>query len=433
MGIMGESAWHSLGRRSWSQAWSAQQEGRLVRTRSFLAWGSAPGIPRPGIPRGDYPATVAEEERSGNEEQHSDSLVGPELYLTVQILRATELPQGLVLWPDDPCVRLTAIVNGRDVSSREEILSLATHNSSMASGKRMERGSSVDTEESKRGHGTTLGHGDVRQGKIKHELELQTSFRDRESDFSSAMPSLRVEVLVSRVVTATGKVELGNLLEVSGLGSSSVCTTLTLAGGGEVMLSVGLCESASLFPGSRTGAPMGQTFENTPPSVPDRGGGPRVHEESEDPVLERFLRGIARCGVVEIRSGSSGDSHDNPPTVHSDDEQVSEGSLAGRSKGGRQDEGRRRDAGAFPNLVEWLSESHPDPPFLRMALEKTDNYSFPLVEAPFFAALLKHSGLVGEAFQAIDMMATRDNGEWRRSKFCWFLVPFLVLCISRPR
>lgn len=52
-------------------------------------------------------------------------------------------------------------------------------------------------------------------------------------------------------------------------------------------------------------------------------------------------------------------------------------------------------------LMGWLESINEDPAYLRKALEKAGNFSFPKCEYPFVACLLKHGGLVGEAFAAV--------------------------------
>ncbi|CAN0420608.1 unnamed protein product, partial [Ectocarpus sp. 8 AP-2014] len=120
-------------------------------------------------------------------------------------------------------------------------------------------------------------------------------------------------------------------------------------------------------------------------------------------IAGRGLTGAVTSPASRIDSSSS-------PVVCSAAEPPSVGVATGDSSlGGRRKAPEDRDESLLPDLMDWLGRSNPDPAFLRMALEKTDSYSFPIVEAPFLAALLKHGGLVGEAFHAAEMMSAADK------------------------
>ena len=64
------------------------------------------------------------------------------------------------------------------------------------------------------------------------------------------------------------------------------------------------------------------------------------------------------------------------------------------SDGDEVAEGMKRD---IRNLLLWLDDINPDPPFLRNGLMKSGTYSFPSCEYPVIACMLKHSSLVAEA------------------------------------
>lgn len=431
---MGLSAWRSLGRRSWDEARSAEQQGRLVRTRSFLAWGRGhENLPRPGIPRSDsdYPATVAEEELAANCGQ-SRLLPGGDVRLTAQIMRATNIPQGLVLWPDDQCVRLTATVDGRDVSSEESVLNIATPSSEVTTSKVIGAAERTGVDGSSKG-GTepALGDNETQAGQTQLVVELQMpNIRAAGGDDQQSEPLpaflLRVEALVGRVVTARGSVDLSELLKKSLSQPSSTRTVLRLSGGGEIVFVLTLSWVSFCSASEREEVPQGQTGVLTPPSASERCGiGPT--DGSSDATLqpagacvERFLSNVASWGLDEGVCAATSDNSKSSPGVLSGVEGPSVGMRVGTGddSGGGNDEETRvgscsRDDSVFPELVEWLGQSHPDPPFLRKALEKTGNYSFPLVEAPFLAALLKHGSLVGEAFQAAGKISTK--GKWTNS------------------
>jgi hypothetical protein len=58
-------------------------------------------------------------------------------------------------------------------------------------------------------------------------------------------------------------------------------------------------------------------------------------------------------------------------------------------------------------LLTWFDSVDPEPAFLRQALERSNTYRFTLVERPFIACLLKHSGLVEEA---LDVVRSCESG-----------------------
>lgn len=407
--ILGESAWQSLGRRSWNAAWTAEQQGRLVRTRSFMAWGGrSAGTLSPGAARDECMAAVAEEECLSGIEQLR-SLAGSEIGLTARVVRATKIPQGLVLWPDVPCVRVTAMVDGLDVSCQEDLLVIPSSGSTAASDEIVEADGEGSSEASSNGH--------ARPRELVLEMQLpkiqmQAVTDDEDQVGSRPALSLRVEFLVGRVVTSTGMVDLSSELKASLMGSSTKRAVVNLTGGGEVVFVFDLNRQAILSP---TAGRLPQTRTDIPDTVPSvrKGLWPEVKDEPlEDGPnaarLERFLDNIASWGL-------EGGSNDAVSRV--DSKSPSVGVATNHKFGGSNEEQRHvgsaeQDGSSFPDLVDWLGRSHPDPTFLRLALEKTNSYTFPLVEAPFLAALLKHGGLVGEAFQAAERLYTWDKGEW---------------------
>lgn len=415
--ILGESAWQSLGRRSWDKAWSAEQQGRLVRTRSFMAWGGrSEDIPHPGISRGEFVATCTEDcVGSGG---RSRSLSVGNIRLTARVVQATNIPQGLVLWPEVPCVRVTATVDGRDVSCQEEILNTSKSSSPATSSEKVEQDDGPSVE--------TCTDGQPRHGEVVLELQLpkMRAMLDEESD---SLPDLwlRVEILVGRVVTATGRVDLKKELKASLSGSSTRRTVLSLTGGSEIVFVLSLSRDSMLSASSREVLPHGHTGMPTLSSVCE-GDWPQTNDAPlevgpKETRVERFLDSIACWGLKESSNGAAriGDSKSSP-MASSIPKAPSVGIAEGETSVGGSHEERHRGSGGqdslFPHLVEWLGRSHPDPVFLRMALEKTNNYAFPLVEAPFLAALLKHGGLVGEALQAAEQLSTWDKGEWTHAE-----------------
>lgn len=386
----------------------AEQQGRLVRTRSFLAWGGRGAATlRPGAARDEFMAAVAEEECLGSRRQTRSPAEG-EIRLAARILRATKIPQGLVLWPDAPFIRVTAAVDGLDVGCQEKLLN------SPSSGPPAASGESIEADEE--GNSKT-GSSDETQPET-HVLEMQLpkipagAVADHE-ERGASLPtlSLRVEVLVGRVVTASGTVDLSDELKASLTGSSTRRALLNLTGGGEILIVVDLNRQVAL---SATAGGLHQARTGMPTTVQSAREGGRsdmnggsLGAGSNTGRLERFLDGIASWG---LEGGSSS-------PVLSRAAQTSSIDLAKEQRFGVGKEEKRpigsveQDGSSFTDLVNWLGRSHPDPTFLRSALEKTNSYAFPLVEAPFLAALLKHGGLVGEAFQAAEMLSTWDKGE----------------------
>lgn len=409
---MGEAAWHSLGRRSWAQAWNAEQEGRPVRTRSFMAWGSAESSRTSG---GEYRAAVAEAE-SGLSSRDG-------LRLTVRVVYARKVPQGLVLWPDDPCVRLTTTVDGRIAGCAEEVLIVAE--SDPASRSPIESSDDIDVSfagSTRCWRGAMVKrYGEVRVGQREHVFEVWTDAA-AVGGMKDPVVSIRVDVLVGGVVAATGQTRVDDMFEACLLDPSSEHVSIGLSGGGEISLAIKLGQLESPAMGALEDAPQGSSRSHTSPDASVVHGGLPLHGQPLDPSigpkgtqLKCFLDTIASWGLGEhSTTGSNGDTQkrfssaveESPGCVNSGN-----GSWRG-SDGERQAwSGRQGGDSVFPDLVKWLSLSHPDPPFLKMALEKTGNYDFPPVEAPFVAALLKHSGLAGEAVQATEMMSRRDHGK----------------------
>ena len=64
-----------------------------------------------------------------------------------------------------------------------------------------------------------------------------------------------------------------------------------------------------------------------------------------------------------------------------------------------------------PLLISWLESILPESPSLRTVLERSGSYSFPICELPFLACLLKHSGCIVEALDAIDALLLKRNAE----------------------
>lgn len=417
--VMGESAWHSLGRRSWAQAWSAEQDGRPVRTRSFMAWGSAD---RSGTSGGGYPAAGTEGK--------SGLASGAGLRLTARIVKARNIPQGLVLWPDDPCVRLTATVDGRDAGSAEEILIIAEPTSGSRS---PTTGGGTDADKRRGVDGSNRCHrgamferdDDVRVGQAEHVFEVRSlpaAVGDGVERAYVPVVSLRVDVFVGRVVAATGQTDLVDLLKASASESSSAHAWIPLSGGGEISLFLELGRLESPVMGALEDAPQDSSGSHTPPDASAVHGGLRLHSQSldlsigpEEAHLKSFLDNIASRGLGDLPA--AGSDNDSQQSFYSAVEELSSAVDSGKGPS-RDSDGEPRALSArqggdsvFTDLVAWLSQSHPDPPFLKMALEKTGNYDFPVVEAPFVAALLKHGGLAGEAVQATEMMSRRDKGK----------------------
>lgn len=388
-----------------------------------MAWGGGDdNTPHPGITRGEFVATVAEDcEGSGGQ---SRSLSDGDIRLTARVVHATNIPQGLVLWPEVPCIRVTATIDGRDVSCQEEILNMSKSSSPATSGDKV--------EQDEDGSCKTCIDGQPRLGEVVLQLPKMQAMLNEKGDSLPAL-WLRVEVLVGRVVTATGRVDLSDELKASLSGSSTRRTVLSLTGGGEIVFVLGLYREAILSASSREGLPHGHTGMPTLSSVCE-GGWPQTTDASlevgpKGTRVERFLDSIACWGLKGgSNSAARSASSKSCPMAFSTVEAPSVGVATGETSVRGSYEERHlgsgeQDGSLFPNLVEWLGRSHPDPIFLRLALEKTNNYAFPLVEAPFLAALLKHGGLVGEALQAAGKLSTWDKGEWVKARFgSW---PFL--------
>lgn len=377
-----------------------------------MAWGGgSEDILHPGISRGEFEATGAEDcAGSGGQ---SRSLSDGDIRVTARVVQATNIPQGLVLWPEFPCVRVTATVDGRDVSCQEEILNTSKSSSPATSSEKAEQDDGPSVK--------TCTDGQPRHGEVVLELQLpeMRAMLDEESDPPPDL-WLRVEILVGRVVTATGRVDLRGELKASLSGSSTRRTVLSLTGGCEIVFILSLSRDSTLSASSREVLPHGHTGMPTLSSVCE-GDWPQTNDAPlevgpKDTRAEGFLDSIACWGLKESSDGAAriGNSKSSPmasATAEAPPVGVAEGET---SVGGSNERhlGSGGQDSLFPHLVEWLGRSHPDPVFLRMALEKTNNYAFPLVEAPFLAALLKHGGLVSEALLAAEKLSTWDKGEW---------------------
>lgn len=430
-GETGDSAWRSLGRRTWDEAWEAEQSGRLLRADSIVTLGPkdvAAAAAHTKTAWSEPVATVCEDERASVGAQSAQLVSVCELRLTARVVRATKIPQGLILWPDTSYVRLTAVVDGRDVTCQEELLVIpkAESTASMAEPGGAEEAKSA-RENSKGETGEMVGSDEVQPGQTEVVLKLGGAKiqavlgRDDASDSVPAV-SLRVEVLVGRVVTARGAVDLGDALKTNLSQSSSTRAKLNLQGGGEMVFVLGFDVVEHVSEGVQEETVEDQAGVLAAPSAPE-GSCPRVtgdHVELGRATgsigIEHFLENIACWGLAagSIGSAASRDNLNSSPAAVPKEPSASV-SAADASVGGSLEEAHLPsgdfDRTVFPNLLEWLSQIHPDPTFLRLALEKTDNYSFPRVEAPYLAALLKHGGLLSEAFQAVEMIASKGRGE----------------------
>lgn len=431
-GEMGDSAWRSLGRRTWDEAWEAEQGRRFLRADSVVAFGSEDdtAIAHPKMAWREPVATVCDEEHANIGSQAPRLMSVRELRLTARIVQATKIPQGLVLWPETSYVRLTAVVDGRDVVFQEEVLAItnaASTATTAETGGAEEAKGSVDN--SKGETGEMVGSDQVRPGQTELVLKLggrkiqAVLSRDDASDSVLGL-SLRVEVLVGRTMTGRGTMDLGDALKTSLSQARRTRAKLSLQGGGEMVFLLGFDVVEPVSTDVREEAAEGQAGLHAARSAP-KGNSPRVtgdHVElgrATGPVgLERFLENIACWGLAEGSTDSAAirDSHNSSTAAPRVPQEPSASVSAGDASIGGSLEGVHLPSGnldrtAFPYLVEWLSQIHPDPTFLRLALEKTDNYSFPRVEAPYLAALLKHGGLLSEAFQAVEMTASKDQGE----------------------
>ncbi len=375
-----------------------------------MAWeGRGAGTPRSATAQGEFVATFAEEtEDCGRNGGQSRSSPDGEVRLSARIVQATKIPQGLVLWPDIPCVRVTATIDGRDVSCQEEVLNIPHLGSTATPSRHREPHEDEDED----------GSSEARAGELVLELQLpqtQAVIDAGEHDGTFPALSLRVEVLVGRVVTATGSVDLSDELKASRSGSSTRRAALSLTGGGEIVCVIDLNRKAGISASAPQVFPTARNvFEGDGSQA---NGDERLEVGPNDTHLQHFLERIACWGILggPGSAASSVNSKSSPlayPTATT--EKTSSGrSDEQRPLGSAEHDGDGDgDEPSYPELVEWLGRTHPDPPFLRLALEKTNSYAFPLVEAPFLAALLKHSGLVGEAFQAVAILSTTSKGEW---------------------
>ncbi|CAM9591597.1 unnamed protein product, partial [Scytosiphon promiscuus] len=378
--LLGESAGRSPEYRSWDTAWNAEQQGQQPRT----AFSRRSGL---GAAGGENTCS----DGGGRPKCSSDS----DIRLTAHIEHAAKLPQGLVLWPDTPSVRLSAVVDGQDISWREEVLKVSKSSSPMTCG--------AESKEKENRTEGTAGEDQGGQRDLVLELKLpkMPAVIDREEDALFPNLSLRVEVLVGRVVAATGTMDVhSDELKASLSGSISRRVVVSLTGGGKITFTLDIRRGIISSTSSWEQLPQTHAGKPSLPSVCE-GSRTQANDESSEmrlktSCLEHFLHSVACHGsaVSSVKSKSLAEifafaeaSEGNAPKEH-------------HRRSGDQDES------AFSGLVDWLGRSHPDPAFLRMALEKANSYAFPLVEAPFLAALLKHGGLVGEAFQALETIST---------------------------
>lgn len=338
----------------------------------------------------------------------SRSSSGGDIWLTAQVEQAMSIPQGLVLWPDTPSVRLTAAVDNQDISSHEAALKISRSSSPMTFGE------STESDDKREGRFGTTVNGQTGQEDLVLKLRLPKMpavVDSSEEDLADPSLSLRVEVLVGRVVTAAGTMDFrGDELQAILSGSNSRRTVVKLTGGGEMVFLLHCRGGGGSSTGPREQFPKTHAGLPSLPSVCE-GSRPQANDGSEKAGpqatrLEHFLQSIACRGIP-----ASGINSKSLPDVSAAAEAVEGG-------GPEEWDGQSGDHGdsLFRALVDWLSRSHPDPAFLRIALEKANSYAFPQVEAPFLAALLKHGGLVGEAFQAVEAMSTGGKGERSSTK-----------------
>ena len=442
-----------------------EQKGRLNRSCSLMAWGSSGlGATCDGALDNHHPRTVAEDGFIASQQQRRRSL----FQLTVRIVRAAELPRGLVLWPDSPCVRLTAAVDCHDVDTHEEILqtNTATNTEAVSS-----KSSSASTPKSPAATNVNKRQGtppldqanaeviteasQVLAGHAAHVLLLELPIPDTRNvdgsvqwDGSLSSVCLRLEVLVGRVVTAKGEVDLKELVQASlaELESSnrqttgrSTTSTVKLSGGGEVVLALDMIRATPSVVesvGDTVGSGKRERDRDVKTSSQvDASETCSAPECDRVTRMENFLRGVASYATTAVAvdgdnreisalmdgghqaTGSSstirlGSASVGPRNWNDTGNSANTGTNTGMNITEALGSGVGRHESAFYELTSWLGLSHPDPPFLRAALEKTGNYSFPQVEAPFVAALLKHGGLVGEALKVAEMgeMPKRDKG-----------------------
>lgn len=338
--------------------------------------------------------------------------------LAVRVIEATRIPRGLVLWPDDPVVRLTAEVEGCDHSVHEETMVVSR------SSTRMDTSSVAGKSHVASDGGSVTQHGlcpaevtcledEIRCGQQEHTFSLRVATRtpavggdDRGALVSPV--SLRIEVLVGGLVTCSGKVSLPHTQALT-TGANDGRHVVQLGDGAAMTIAVNLAIVEALPHDAADDASpsvlkISQKFASHSPRVRSDSAG--SSNPADDIRVQRFLRSIASHGADKHATSSVECTIGEDPVVPRSTDDDRTGGHGGTKEQIESDEGS-----VYTDLVEWLGRSHPDPPFLRMALEKTGNYSFPFVEAPFVAALLKHSGLVGEAFHAAKMMAVEKEGK----------------------
>lgn len=418
--VMEASDWQSLGRRRWEQAFRGEQEGRLVRTRSFMDWSSRED--GGALKAHDDAGYASSDKENANDEGRFVSQSRREIRLSVKVAWATKLPTGLVLWPDDPYICLTAVLDGRYMNSSEELL---VHTESVtnvhASPTTHDEGEmKADQQWAECEHKSldeeAVEKGQVRVGRKLHVFMLQIPERTvfgTVKGQEDAVPSisLRVLVKVGNITTASGEVDVPEAQT-----SGSTLTALRLDSGGEICLAVDLVHVDSRSLGSRENAHENRSGKHARPAAFNAGSvrmsDPCVESRTREVFCsQKFLSSIVSSGSRTDEDPVSSSCNAGDASQHSSSHVSREAST---NIDGDESELIVEVSGGslYQDLVEWLGRSHPDPPFLRAALEKTGNYSFPLVEAPFLAALLKHGGLVDEAFEATKIMYTTREGKW---------------------
>lgn len=334
----------------------------------------------------------------GSDAQQSRLSPSSRCQLTAHVVRAVRLPQGLVLWPDSPCLRLTTLIDGRKSDMSDEVLQTVE---GVPSSSMTREAKSEGAEENTEANAEAI---EVLSGHKAHVLVLQLPVT------TLPLPdvSLQLEVVVGRVVTARVCIDLTEMVTASlalkSETSSGRHTSVKLPNGGEVTLTLDIGRVIYSDVDER---------DVKSPRLP-RGAG-----ESEADRIQFFLHSIASWGHEDtttttldrdsIECSSIDKANRQPGSGSADPEK---GNYPTSSIGEGLGSGADRYKSAFSDLAGWLASSHPDPVFLRTALEKTGNYSFPKVEAPFMAALLQHGGLVGEALRAVEVtVATREQGK----------------------
>lgn len=410
-------SFHDLDCHSWDKAWNAGHEGRQLFHRSSTMLGGIYGgsVPRTGGLCSEMRAGATQQDCVNNRVQLGST---DGLRVSARIVQCSEISSGLILWPDSPCVRLTATVDGYDVSTQEDTLCVVDASASVTRpGKEMEVYDVADAAESKDAGQNAFVEGDeAHDPQSGHALQLEipgifAPTSDTAPSQLCGVVSLRVEVLVGRVVTATGELNFGDTLNTRCPGTG-IKRALRLTGGGEIELVLQYCRVPSPPSLAHEGTFRSQM---TLPAVAERvaseekGDSLRPRCDSVETCLEQFLESIA-CWPSEVGSASS--TH----AVSSAGQQISGVKSRGGESGDVSEDEKRKSYRAgrpvFTELLEWLGRSHPDPPFLRKALERTGNYSFPAVEAPFLAALLKHGGLISEAFNAVETISRVNEGKY---------------------